>query len=206
MTKIAIESRYPESSEVRTDSLPYDAYYQTVAAVFDMSKITSFCDVGCATGHLQKAIIEKHPNTRIQGFEFFDYHRKAADPSIADTIAIVDLRDPLQHDSKYDLVNCTEVGEHIDPDYADAFLQNVKSLVGRFLIMSWSDSGGEHDLVNDNNHQHLNPLPYAQFCLLMQKNGFVELPEVSERLKKASYRAGFHDWWRKSLSVWKVQA
>lgn len=203
--KIDIADRYLEAEEIRTDKAPYEAYYQMLTSVFDLSKMQSFCDVGCSNGNLQQIMRKNHPEIAVHGFEFFEFLKRAADPEILDTIEIVDLRDPLQHEVKYDLVNCTEVGEHIDPEYSGVFLQNLRQLTKRFLVMSWSDSGGEHDRANDPHHQHLNPLSFADFSRLMRDNGFVEIEGATLALRQASYRPHFHDWWRKSLSVWKVK-
>ena len=50
--KINIDIMYPPESEVRPDSSPYDEYYNCIKETFNLSEIDSFCDIGCATGHL----------------------------------------------------------------------------------------------------------------------------------------------------------
>jgi len=202
--KIDISERYPPESELRLDSKPYQAYYEMLANVFDFSKIQSVCDVGCSTGHLLSIIKQKHPDISVLGFEFFEYQIQNAPENIREYIKLVDLRDPLFHMQKYDLVNCTEVGEHIDEAYAGSLLNNLRNLTRRFLIMSWSDSGGINDPQNDPHHQHLNPLSKEKFMALMRESGFEHQEEASGQLLRQSNRPHFHDWWRKSLSVWKV--
>lgn len=203
--KIDINSRYFAEEEIRKDQRPYLAYYKALSTVFDFSKMKSFCDVGCATGILQYNIKKINPQIEVCGFDFFQYHKDAADPLIKETINIVDLRDVLLHDKKYDLVNCTEIGEHIDKNHCIQFLNNLKNITGKYLIMSWSDSGGENDLTNDPHHQHLNPLKYEQFIELMENNDFVLLEEQSKNLLNATYIPDFHSWWRKSLTIWRVK-
>lgn len=203
--KVDITERYPESVELRLDERPYVAYYNMLSMVFNLDKLKSFCDVGCSTGHLLSHLKKMHPKMEVKGYEYFEYQKNHAPESIRDLIEIADLRDPLLEVKKYDIVNCTEVGEHIDPAYAKALLDNLKKMTGKFLIMSWSDSGGEHDRQNDPYHQHLNPLSREDFYRLMNSNGFVLQQEATEGLYNNSFQPGFHDWWRKSLSMWRVK-
>jgi len=51
-TRVDINNIYPPENEIRTDSRPYDEYYKILLNTFDFTQIESFCDVGCATGHL----------------------------------------------------------------------------------------------------------------------------------------------------------
>jgi hypothetical protein len=203
--KVDISTRYFAEEEVRVDENPYIAYYKALSSVFDFSKIDSFCDVGCATGLLQFNVKKNNPQIDVCGFEFFQYHKDAANQQIKNTINIVDLREPLNHNKKYSLVNCTEIGEHIDKNCCVQFLNNLKNITDKFLVMSWSDSGGENDHANDPHHQHLNPLKYDEFVAMMEQNGFVLLEEQTKDLLKATYIPNFHDWWRKSLTIWKVK-
>lgn len=204
--KVDITNRYPEEVELRFDDRPYVAYYQMLSKVFVLDKLKSFCDVGCSTGHLMAQIKNQHSNIEIKGYEFFEYQKNNAPETVRGCIDIVDLRDSLGDSvSRYDLVNCTEVGEHIDAAYAVSLLDNLKKLTGRFLVMSWSDSGGLAEPQNDPYHQHLNPLKKEQFYKLMEENGFILQVQATDALLANSYQPNFHDWWRKSLSVWKVK-
>ena len=205
MTKIDIENRYLQEEEVRKDTKPYKAFFNILNKTFNLTKIQSFCDVGCATGHLMWEMKNNNSNIEICGYEFFEYHKNAAKEEVKNYINIVDLRDELNTDKKYDLVVCTEVGEHIDKQYCVQFLDNLKSITGKFLIMSWSDSGGENDSANDPHHQHLNPLKYNEFVEMMEQNGFALLEEQTKQLLNATHIPHFHDWWRKSLTIWKVK-
>jgi hypothetical protein len=85
------------------------------------------------------------------GLEYFSWQKEAADSLIKDTINIHDLRDEWLGEKKYDLVNCTETGEHIDPAYCDVFIENLKIFVGP-TVNSYSDSStiksGEGDRTN----------------------------------------------------------
>ena len=115
------------------------------------------------------------------------------------------MRDKFEGERKYDIVNCTETGEHIDPEYQDIFIDNLKRLCSKYLIISWSNSGGANDLAHDEHEQHLNPLqPYMVEDLLTRhgftKNKILTQKMISESLK----REDFLFWWRHSLGIWEV--
>lgn len=205
MEKIDITARYPEENEIRKDNRPYKSFYDMLNQTFDLKKIKSFCDVGCSTGHLLHEFKTNNSEIELCGYEFFQYHKDAAAPDIKNFINIVDLREELNISHKYDLVNCTEVGEHIDKEFAEIFLKNLKNLTNKFIIMSWSDTGGKDDPLNDPLHQHLNPLKYEQFVSLMKNNGFILLENQTKELLRNSYRPYFYEWWRKSLTIWRVE-
>lgn len=122
-------------------------------------------------------------------------------------IKILDIRDPLPEDllnKQFDIVVCTEVGEHIDPAYTTAFLENIKSLVGKYLIMTWSRHGGEKEKHKDPFHQHLNPLELEQFCNVMNDHGFLYDQNLTIRSHQIiESKQSFYFWWRESFTIWQ---
>ena len=105
--------------------------------------------------------------------DYFDWMRESAPDFIKPYFQLWDLRDSLENtewlksikeNKLFDIVNCTEVGEHIDPDYAEIFLKNLYDLTNKYLVMSWS---------NTTEDQHLNPLSVEDFHRLMKKNNFI---------------------------------
>jgi SAM-dependent methyltransferase len=140
--KTNIDQRYYEEEEVRTDPSPYKDYYETLSRTFPFDEIKSFLDVGCATGWLLYFIKMHHPDTHIRGLEYFEFHKESADPSIQNLIDIQDVRDPFDIGQQFDIVNSTEVGEHVDPAFADAYVDNLKRHCGKYLIVTWANTGG----------------------------------------------------------------
>ena len=91
-------------------------------------------------------------------------------------------------------------------DYCDIFLNNLKKLTTKYLIISWANSGGVNDRVNDKNLQHLNPLPIEKVRQMVSDYGF----EFDERLTNLFINSSlnkneFYFWWRNSLSIFKVK-
>jgi hypothetical protein len=171
---------------------------------FDFDKIESFCDVGCANGPLLFCVKKDKEHIKTFGIEYFYWQKENANQLIKNDIKIFDLRDDLDVNEKYDIVNCTETGEHIDPEYCDVFVNNLKKITGKYLIISWSDSGGIQDVVHDQHVQHLNPLKSEEVEDLMLKNGFIKNNFLTDKFLKISEEKNkFYFWWRKSLGVYE---
>lgn len=201
---ISIDHRYIETEEAGRSKAPYDAFYECLCSAFDMSSIGSLIDVGCADGHLIDIVYTSHPHIEVAGIEYFDYHLKHAGSAILEKIQICDIRLPLPT-KKYDIVVCTEVGEHIDPDCCAAFMRNLKSLTSKYLVMTWSSHGGENDLGNDPHHQHLNPLSLHDYESLIQSYGYALDDQKTQLFMScADNQREFFSWWKESLRVWKL--
>ena len=166
--KIDINNRYLEEQEIRTNMLQYKEYFECLEKTFDLNNISSLCDIGCATGHLLYYAKDKY-NLKVRGYEYFQYHKDSDLCKIKDDILIYEIRDKLpENTDKFDIVNCSEVGEHIDSDYADVLIENCKKLSNKYIIFTWSSHGGENEPHCDPLHQHLNPLPRNDYINLMQ--------------------------------------
>lgn len=197
--KIDIDRMYHPKDEIRENSSPYDAYYQCIKETFNLDEIETFCDIGCSTGHLVSNMLNY---TDVCGVEYFQYQKDNADESIRECINVFDIRDPIEEDIKFDLVNCTEVSEHIDPKYLDTFLDNLKKLTGKYLILTWSGTYPPADAPP----QHVSPLYPYEVQRLMDAWGFELDSEKTDTFLKASlsYR-NFYFWWRESLTIWRVK-
>jgi hypothetical protein len=205
MSKVDISNRYLEEEEVRTNKLPYFDYFQCVDKTF--SSISSFCDIGCATGHLIYFLKTKYPSIDVKGYEYFAYHKDSTfcESNIKNNIEIYDIRDSLPDSvPMYDVVNCTEVAEHIEAAYADTLIENAKKLSKKYIIFTWSSHGGDQHPESDPHHQHLNPLSRQVYIDLMKKHGLRENIELTNRFLQLSYTMPhFYFWWRESFIVWE---
>jgi len=202
MSKIDITDRYPSENEIRTDPLPYIEYGDCLLHTFD--KPSSFWDNGWATGHLV-GYIKKKCNSNIKGYEYFSYHKDSPICEVKDDIEIYDIRDELSDSVKtYDIVNCSEVGEHIDPLFADILIENAKKLSNKYIIFTWSSHGGDLEPDCDPLHQHLNPLSREDYIQLMLRHGLKPNMELTQKfLNESIYKPHFYFWWRESFIVWE---
>ena len=204
--KVNIEGKYKKEEEQRNDYSPYQAYYECVKETFGMDNIKTFLDAGCANGALIYLIKSDNENIEVQGVEYFPWQKDYAKDLIKNNILTFDMRDDLVLNKKYDIVNCTELGEHIEPEYADMLMSNLKNLCGGYLIISWAESGGVNDRQHDKNLQHLNPLKVDKVEQLLKSHNFIKNEELTNKfLSESNKRPNFRFWWRKSLGVWEIK-
>lgn len=198
--KINLDKIYFSYEEVRRDSSPYDEYYQCIKNTFTLNEIGSFCDVGCATGYLVQNMLNHCDSC---GIENFQYHKDNADDNVKECINIFDIRDKIQENIQFDLVNCTEVAEHIDPKFLDVFLDNLKKITGKYLILTWSSVYPENINAPP---QHVSCLYFDDVEKLMQSWGFESDKKMTDKFLKNSYEfKNFYDHWRESLTIWRVK-
>jgi len=197
--RIDIDKMYQPQDEIREDSSPYDEYYKCIKATFDLDQIETFCDIGCSTGHLVYNMLNC---TDACGIEYFQYQKDSADQQVKDCINIFDIRDLIEDDIKFDLVNCTEVAEHVDPKYLDVFLDNLKKLTGKYLILTWSSTYPPADAPP----QHISPLYPQDVEKLMNAWGFeLDQDKTDKFLNESRAYSKFYFWWRESLTIWRIK-
>jgi len=199
--KVKLEERYFQSEELKSDDAPYIALAKILKHNF---AVNSIFDAGCRDAKLIKALYDLDSNLDINGCDYFDWTIENAHQDVKNLVYQHDLRDPLNVDKKYDIVTCFEVAEHIDKDYCDTFLNNLKNLSKKYVIITWSDSGGENDRIHDTHLQHLNPLGRNDVIDLVSR--YMKLNEsLTEMiLEESIYYSDFLWYWRKSLTVWEV--
>ena len=129
---------------------------------------------------------------------------------IKSNFLVHDLRNPLQSNNEYnqnqkfDVVVSTEVAEHIDPDYADIYISNLKELMAddARLIISWA----EPPIYK----QHLNPKTNDEFFSYMEEMGFVKQEELTNQIVKSwlhtkPQKCPAGSYIRGGVSVWKLR-
>lgn len=196
--KIDIDRMYPQSMELRTDPSPYYEFYECLKKTFDLTEIKTFCDVGCATGHLVQKMLS---HADAKGIEYFAYQKENAKEEVKDRISIFDIRNPILSDEVFDLVSCTEVAEHVDPKYLDTFLDNIRKITGKYLILTWSDAYPPQDAPP----QHVSPLYISDVKKVMNSWGFtLDQEKTNSFIQESMGYSNFYHWWRDSLTIWRV--
>ena len=189
---------YSEEDEVRVDISPYTEYFKILENTFDLNKINSFLDVGCSTGWILYHLKREYA-IDVCGLEYFEYQKQRADKSIREKILIKDLRDNIELE-EFEIVNCTEVGEHIEPAALDNFLENLNKFTKKYLIMTWSSTfppiGGPP--------QHVSSLEYRDFITLLESYDFKKNSELTEKfIENSKNYENFYFWWRDSITVFE---
>lgn len=191
--KIDIENRYIAEEEISHDSTIFVGLCDVIEKL-NFPRDSVF-DAGCRNGKFLSEFFKRNPQSVIAGCDYFQWAIDACDKDIKPFVYRFDMRDRFEDDSKYDLVICTEVAEHIDPDYCSIFLQNLRQKCKGKLIITWSRHGGENDLKNDTHHQHLNPKTRDEYFLIMKENGFSLDVESSIMLLATAHENGKIPWY-----------
>lgn len=191
--KIDIEKRYFQEEEINDDRSIYIGLCDIIEKL-NISKDSVF-DVGCRNGKFLSEFIKRNPSSTISGCDYFQWAIDACDVSIKPFVYRFDLRDRFEDSTTFDLVICTEVAEHIDPNYCSVFLSNLREKCKGKLIITWSSHGGENDRANDANLQHLNPKTKEEYHALMKQNGFTFDEELTNRLLVEAYKDGKIPWY-----------
>ena len=94
------------------------------------------------------------------------------------------------------MVNCTEVAEHVDPKYLHVFLDNLRKITGKYLILTWSSTYPPHGAPP----QHVSPLPSDDVIKIMNEWGFeLDHKKSTDQIRKIveesskNFKA-FEDW------------
>lgn len=140
----------------------------------------SLVDVGCAIGDLVKGFVDLGIDAYgIEGSEEvkpYLVHIDSKNPQLIEEfnemvlrILIEDLRKPFKlglfGDLKFDLVTCIEVAEHVEPEYADIFMDNITGMSNK-ILMSYAGPG-------QLGHSHVNCQPENYWVAKFHDRGFI---------------------------------
>lgn len=186
-----------ESEDYKRGMSPYFGYFQALGEVLDFRQVESFADVGCCNGRLLEASKREYPHLKVLGLDYFEWAKNFADPLVSDSIKMADLRETYSAGMQYDVVNCTEVGEHLPKESEGMLLENLVNMTKRWLILSWSD---------EINPQHFNPRSIEYIASRLEEKGFVLLNFQTNKFRKGLKmyvnEHGFQ-WWSQSVAVFE---
>lgn len=147
-----------------------DKWADVVVALIAEYAATSVCDYGCGEGSLKRAVMsEPRP-----GLRFDEY-----DPAIPGKDGMPGFAD---------LVVCTDVLEHIEPDRLDAVLAHLKLLARKaiFVVISLKDS---NKVLADGRNAHLiiRPSTWWKKRLELARFTIHRAPDIARKKKS-------HEW------------
>lgn len=145
-----------------------------VSAIEDVLHPTSVIDVGCGNADLLKGF---SPNCKKFGLEGTHNAIDAIGKHDDIYVFIRDLRKPLDDFllHKADLAICFEVAEHVEPEYADVFVDNLCGLSDRILMTAAPPGQG--------GRYHVNCRPFAYWFYKFTSRGYRAVPAVSMMLQ-----------------------
>jgi len=130
-----------------------------VDILIDMFSPDNVVDLGCATGFYLKPFKDKQ--IQVKGYDNAEVAKEIS--SIPEDIEIVDLSIP-QKIGKYDLSLCLEVGEHIDEQHSETFVDNV--CASSNVILFSAAIGGQ------SGEGHINCQPKAYWIEKFERRGY----------------------------------
>lgn len=122
-------------------------------AIVEIFHPSSIVDVGCANGDILAGIKEIDQDIVFRGIEGSDQAIEFFEPEIKNEIYILDVRYSISFRDlnlifPADLCISLEVAEHIEPEYAEQYIDNLCSLSDRILITAAPPGQGGHHHVN----------------------------------------------------------
>lgn len=152
-----------------------DKWAPTVAALMAQYAVSSVLDYGCGQGSLKRAVML----TPWPGVRFDEY-----DPAIADKAGLPDFAD---------LVVCTDVLEHIEPERLGHVLSHLRLLARKavFAVISLKDS---NKVLADGRNAHLIIRPSTWWKKRLEEAGFTihRPPEVARKKKSHEWTVVLH--------------
>lgn len=140
--------------------------------------IGSVLDLGCGPGRYVEALVDAGIDAHG-----IDGNDEAFAASCRQRLRAADLTEPLDETAR-EAVLSLEVGEHIPPELAAAYLDNLTGAATNLIVLSWAVPG-------QGGFGHVNERPNAWVKEQMQSRGWVYNGEASRRLRAASTLSWF---------------
>ena len=114
--------------------------------------IKSVCDLGCGVG-TWLSVFAEDPGVRVLGVEG---HWLNTDYCVLsqEQLLLTDLSQPIASIGNFDLAMSLEVAEHIAPECADVFIDNLVALSSKILFSAATPGQGGVNHVNEQPHEY----------------------------------------------------
>lgn len=150
------------------------AFSERLAKIISTNFSGLIYDVGCGPGHYVDFLRKDGHN--VIGIEGTDFQNGNIVHDLTEPLPILDKGTVL----------CLEVAEHIPKQYESMFLDNVTSLVDKYLLISWAVKGqGGHGHVNEQDRDYV--------LRVLNERGYKLLHNQTDSIRKAM--EGDRLWW-----------
>lgn len=148
------------------------------STIKEIFKPETALDVGCAIGDLVLGFTQSGVRGYgLEGsYEALPYLLCEKERIVFHDLRLPILSLPIEFPTRFDVVTCFEVAEHIDPEYVDIFIWNLQALAGKWIIISAAPPG-------QGGYHHVNCQVPEYWILRMSKHGFVVRPDARDALK-----------------------
>jgi SAM-dependent methyltransferase len=189
---------YSRSYYRRVDSMASQSASAMVEMIIDEFAPQSAIDVGCGTGAMLIALRAR--GVRVLGL---DYSRSAID--ICDRRGLdvrlhdIEARCDIDDLGRFDVAICTEVAEHVKPDFADDLIRELVTLSDQIVFTAAiPGQGGGVD--------HVNEQPNSYWIEKFAKSGYMYLEERTTAQREELLRAGVARFYAKNLMLFERTA
>jgi SAM-dependent methyltransferase len=150
-------------------------YERIAATLHHILKPLSVADVGCGNAYILEFLLRTY-GVDVMGVDGSPGALPFVHPSLASRILISDLRRPLVLPKSYELVICTEVGEHLEATAADVLVESV-ARHARYWIYFTAAQPGQPGVG------HVNCQPKRYWQEKFAPHGFVRDHGIEARVK-----------------------
>ena len=175
----------------------WTTYHEYCCVVDELFNPASFLDLGCAQGFTVDYFAR---STLAVGIEGASAPFSLATQLACQCMQVHDLRDPLDLGRQFDLVNCTEVMEHLEPEYEPVLLDTITRHMSHYLIFT---AASVYDKAKGTPRQsHWNVQPYKHWELALQDRGLVLNTVMRDRMRvMLKEKKNVYPWWGRDLIV-----
>lgn len=184
----------------------YNVYHRMGGVILELFKPVDYMDIGCANGYVADFLLSK--GVDAYGIEGADAAFRHMPETIKSRVHQLDLREDWTEyfyaniKRKFEVVNFTEVAEHLKVEHEDTMINNVKMLVGKFLIMSWSNEWCPYK--GTEKQEHFNPRSKNYVINKMKKHGFDYQKSMSMNFNSKINDLDVYEHWKNTILIFKL--
>lgn len=177
-----------------------ETYYEYCEVLDKLFQPLTFLDLGCAQGYTIDYFVRSVGSIGIEGSTVA---LRLATPFAAKHIQQYDLRDKLDLSRTFDLVNCTEVMEHLEPEFEDILLDTIIRHMSNWLIFT---AASVWDKARGTSHQsHWNVKPYSYWVGMFESRGLKIRADMRNKMREMlRTKKNVYPWWGRDLIVCQV--
>jgi SAM-dependent methyltransferase len=143
--------------------LPWRCDYIGIADLLcEILEFDSALDLGCGNGFILARLMER--GKRVRGVEGSVHAFEAMPDDIKKIVLLHDLTIPISV-SKFDLVMCTEVAEHLPNECADVLVETICGNAEKNIYFTAATPG-------QGGHHHVNEQPHAYWAQKFRLRGY----------------------------------